>query len=189
MADPDLVARLTFLDKAATLLLASVPETSRTLMSDHSTISFDNDANASNGQTQGACGACGTLIVLGHQGTLRFDKLQSKKQKSKNTQQTSKQPNQIIYTCNTCGRFTQLTTSTRTKPPRQRHVTPKDVVIHAAQPTQPQTANSNQPNAGVKKRSKSGKKGGLAAMLAKQKDSQASSSGFGLNLMDFMKNS
>lgn len=189
MAAQDVVARRRFLDEAANLLFASVPETSRQLMSDRNTISFDNEINAADGQKRGACGACGTPFVLGQQGTVKFDRMPSKKQRHKNQQQTSKQPNQISYTCYTCGRYTQFTNSTRIKPPRQRRVTSKEAAIHVPQPIQIPTANSHQSNAGIKKKPKSGKKGGLAAMLAKQKESQGPSSGFGLDLMDFMKNS
>ena len=94
----------------------------------------------------------------------------------------SRDPKAMAYTCDSCGRTTQLPLDLPAKSPR--NIQPSLAQKSAKAPEKAVAATSSN----IKKRAKS-KKGGLAAVLAKQKESHSQSTGFGLNLMDFMKKS
>lgn len=193
MISSDLQARLRYLDAAANLLSVAAPQTSRHLRFKHGSISFDHGIDRTEEQRMKACGACGTAVVPGLEGVLQRKRSPSKKVKKgapRRFSTATTQPGPMVYTCNSCSRSTEFISTSQPKPPRYKitagvPLPPKELVNAAPELTRrasPVLAS------GIKKKTKSTKKSGLAALLAKQKDSsQASSSGFGLNLMDFMK--
>jgi len=186
MASPDLAARLRFLNEAAHLLAVPAPETSRHLMSKHNALVHDHNLDTPE-QRPTSCGACGAIMVPGWEGRLEMAsngvvKRQNGKGGKPLKTGVSRDPKAMVYTCDSCGRTTQLPLDLPAKPTR-------NTLSSLAQKSTkaPEKAVAAAPS-NVKKRAKS-KKGGLAAILAKQKESQSQSTSFGLNLMDFMKKS
>ena len=121
--------------------------------------------------------------------------LESQSRKRRNGEQRKDAPNPskaIIYKCESCSRVTRFpiplpTPRNKTRSLRQ---TPSSGtgVISASQAKASPTANAPlSTNASSKKRAKARKQSGLEAILAKKKSSEARGSGFGLDLMDFMK--
>lgn len=192
MASPELSARLQFLKEAAHLLVLPAPETSRHLMLKHNSLLSDHNHGPFEGQ-QSSCSACGTIMVVGWEGRLEIESVGRKSKKGKKGDKEGKgkmmakpQPKPsktMVYTCDTCKRVSRFPMDLPTKPARH------NLSSRQPQPSEIPTEKPSATPSNVKKRSKS-KKGGLAAILAKQKESGANSTGgFGLNLMDFMKKS
>ncbi|KAF8864870.1 hypothetical protein BDZ45DRAFT_581661 [Acephala macrosclerotiorum] len=184
MASPELSARLRYLNDSAHLLATTAPETSRHLMSRHNALIFDSQTDQSEAQKRTACGACGTIMLAGWEGTLES---RSERQRASKTEKSTHRPVQsrvIVYECGTCSRKTRE--RVKSAPPMKRRTVasllskPADQMDMSASPSinTPSTSSSS------KKRAKS-RKGGLAAILAQK--STASSSGSGFDLMDFMK--
>ncbi|KAJ5054030.1 uncharacterized protein L3040_000316 [Drepanopeziza brunnea f. sp. 'multigermtubi'] len=146
---------------------------------------FDSKIDLSESQRRDACGACGTIMTLGWEATLEQDTPKRRKGKSKPGTDASKAPKTMIYSCGACSKKTRISSGITKPPGRHRKAmsnsssNPVSIVTN----TTPQATSTPTPSS--KKRQKS-KKGGLAAILAKNQASQ-SSSGFGLDLMDFMK--
>ncbi|EKD12215.1 RNAse P Rpr2/Rpp21/SNM1 subunit domain-containing protein [Drepanopeziza brunnea f. sp. 'multigermtubi' MB_m1] len=186
--DPkELSARLRFLNDSAHLLATTAPATSRYIMTRHNALMFDSKIDLSESQRRDACGACGTIMTLGWEATLEQDTPKRRKGKSKPGTDASKAPKTMIYSCGACSKKTRISSGITKPPGRHRKAmsnsssNPVSIVTN----TTPQATSTPTPSS--KKRQKS-KKGGLAAILAKNQASQ-SSSGFGLDLMDFMKKS
>lgn len=191
MAPPELSARLQYLNDSAHLLSATAPETSRHLMSRHDSLLFDSSLDPPNTQKRKACGACGTIMILGWNGVLE---LKQPGRKNKRRQgKVSKPQRAVVYTCDCCGSKTRNSFPA----PHQKYKpgTKSSKAVSAAAAASSATLTKGNPglgqssNSNSKKRAKSRKQSSLQAILAKQKASEgASASGFGLNLMDFMKN-
>lgn len=196
MSSLELASRLQFLQDAAHLLLLPAPETSRHLMLKHDSLMSEHNLNPSD-ERQNSCGACGTIMVVGWEGRLDIEYVRTKRKKGKQGDNeekrdtiglpTPKASKTMSYTCDSCRRTTRFPMDLPTKParynPSSRRPQPSKIPLEKPSTTS-STTTSN-----VKKRTKA-KKGGLAAILAKQKESQTSSTGgFGLDLMDFMKKS
>lgn len=172
MESPELMARLRYLNDSSHLLTMSAPVTSRYLMSRHNALSLESDMET---QKEKACGACGTIFIVGWEASAKL--LRRKRTKDK---QPSDGPRELVYTCKTCDR----TTSFPLPPPPKvvkRPVAPVPI-SNPSLPAQPGPVVSSSIQ---KKRSKAAKHGGLKALLQKKKESTASASGF--DLMDFMK--
>lgn len=189
MATPELSARLRYLNDTAHLLAATAPETSRYLMSQHNSLLFDSNVELPEAQNDNACGACGSIMILGWNGSLEFKQLGRK-----NIGVSTPRRRNAVYTCDSCGRKTR-----RYMPePRQKvssesksaEATPVSATSSSGPPQKEKAPALAQPaSSNSKKRAKTRKQGSLQAILDKQKASQgASGSGFGLDLMDFMKN-
>lgn len=193
MAFPELSARLRHLDKSAHLLTTSAPETSRYLMSQHYSLMSDSDLDLTESQKRKTCGACGTIIILGWEGKLEVDSQQPRRGKGRPKREAPAPSKAIVYTCDTCSRKTRFPLASTSRPARYKVASSNLKVLPAGKPSAtPQmdsTSVTKTPSSSSnsKKRAKSRKNGGLEAILAKQKASQSASSGFGLDLMDFMK--
>jgi ribonuclease MRP protein subunit SNM1 len=194
MASPELSARLQYLNDSAHLLAAAAPETSRHLMSRHNSLLFDSNLDPSEAQKRKACGACGTIMILGWNGVLELKQPGRKNRRRHGG--VSKTQRAVVYTCECCRRKTRHPFPA----PRQKYnpgtksskPAPVSATASASSRT-PQAKDvptvSQSSNSSSKKRAKNRKQGSLQAILAKQKASEgASGSGFGLDLMDFMKN-
>ena len=187
----ELRARLKHLDGAACLLAVTAPSISQYLAFKHNTLAFDHEADISSEHTKKACTACGTPVKPGVNGKLEKTHKGTREGKSaRGTQSTSTQARiqTRIYTCFTCGRYTRTTSRypKRTSRGKNQNVIAATVAASVTPTEQKPITTSTTHNAAIKK-TKSLKKSGLAALLAQQKSTQSSSSGFGLNLMDFMK--
>ena len=198
MASPELSARLRYLNGSAHLLVANAPATSRYLMSSCNALMFQHSIEPSESQRRKICGACGTIMILGSEGSLRVE---SERHKRKRSGQNTPLPGSksgankaMVYKCGSCGRVTRFPLP-KTTPRSRLRSQPLGLSTGANITSASQTEASSTPitplstNASSKKRAKARKQSGLEAILAKKKASEANGSGFGLNLMDFMKKS
>ncbi|KAK2628001.1 hypothetical protein QTJ16_002647 [Diplocarpon rosae] len=182
--DPkEISARLTFLGDSAHMLAATAPATARYMMSTHNAIMFETNIEPTESQMMRACGACGNIMILGWDATLEL----RMKGKGKQGVEADKQIKTMVYNCGTCSRKTRISTGT-SKPPA-RHG--KTISESLSSPRSISNRTASQPITTAttsKRRNRQKNKGALAAILAKNEKSQASSSsGFGLDLLDFMK--
>lgn len=192
MAAPELSARLRYLNDSAHLLVATAPSTSRYMMSSCNALMFDRNIDQSETQRRKICGACGTIMILGWEGTVQ---LESQKQRRKENDKKKDAPNArkaIVYKCEACSRKTRFPIPPpvpRNKIRAQRQM-PSSGTGATNLPQAKASSTTSTPlstNASSKKRAKARKQGGLGAILAQRKASEPSRSGFGLDLMDFMK--
>jgi ribonuclease MRP protein subunit SNM1 len=192
MASPELSARLRYLNDSAHLLTTTAPATSRYMMSSCNALMFDRNIDQSETQRRKVCGACGTIMILGWECTVQ---LESQKRRRKKGDQSKDAPNSskaIVYKCESCSRETRFPIplpAPRNKMRSQRQMPSSGTgamnLLQAKANSTTSTPLST--NASSKKRAKARKQGGLGAILAQKKASEASRSGFGLDLMDFMK--
>ncbi|KAG4032633.1 hypothetical protein MFRU_006g01030 [Monilinia fructicola] len=194
MANSELAARLRYLNESAHLLANSAPFISKHLMSQRNSLMFDHEIEQPDTQNQKSCGACGTIMLLGWEGKLEIKSQSSKKkQPRKKAIGASSEERAIIYTCGSCNKKTRhrLNTAPVVSRPKkgaiQHGAFSKNGSVPAQSLTTASTVATASTNSSSKKRAKNRKLGGLGALLAKQKASEASSSGFGLDLMDLMK--
>jgi len=143
-------------------------------MSQYNALLLENDLNKSDVQRSKACGACGTLLILGWAATMEI-KTQRKKPKGKIASNYSRA---MVYRCATCNMKTQFPIQSAPK------IISRPGVVSKIANQEPSTPISLQAST-HKKRSKSAKQGGLRALLQKKKENNLTSSGF--DLMDFMK--
>ncbi|KAE9380341.1 hypothetical protein N431DRAFT_324423 [Stipitochalara longipes BDJ] len=165
MSSSELPARLRFLNDSAHLLATAAPSTSRHLRSRCNALMSENELALSDAQKQDACGACGTIVIQGWEGTMHTESQPSQRKKARLNGQAAKQTKTLTYQCKTCGRTTRFLLGTPSSATRRK----------------PISSNS-------KKRAKARKRGSLEALLAAKK-AGPKVSGFGLDLMDFMKKS
>lgn len=177
-----MTARLRYLSDASHLLGTRAPVTSRHLMSRHNALLFDNDIEKSDAQRRKACGACGTLLVVGWEATLEI-----KGHTKRKAQYSSTRPGVMVYECGTCYMNTRLPIDPAPKITSRPGITSKTISKNPL-PFQSSSGIPNPPKPSPhKKRSKSAKQGGLKALLQKKRENDSTSSGF--HLMDFMKSS
>ena len=136
------------------------------------------------------CGACGTIMIPGLAAVMVSQRRLKRRGKGKNDVPPDKS---IVFQCNCCKKKTrhELPTSLPRHKPRKTttanlNSVPFPSVSTTSKPPSIPVASDNL-NISSKKRAKARKQSGLQALLAKQKASQGSSSGFGLDLSDFMK--
>ncbi|KAF4637010.1 hypothetical protein G7Y89_g1079 [Cudoniella acicularis] len=187
MASVELSARLRYLSDSAHLLAATAPATSKHLMSRHNALLFENGLDPSEEQKRRTCGACGTILIIGWEGSMKIQHLQSRQKNGKNGK-NDVPAKAMVYTCDCCGRKTRqpiTTSSQRYKiPSRSSKSIISSTALHStdthSRSTVPTPESSNSSS---KKRAKNRKHGGLSAILAKQQSLQgATASGFGLDL-------
>jgi RNase P subunit RPR2 len=187
MESPELSARLRYLKDSAQLLMRSAPATSRHLMSRCNSLMFDVGLEQSESQRRQICGGCGTVMVIGWEARLHFHTQQRRRRAGKVRNEPSNQIKEMAYSCESCGRTTRFQVPTPSA--RRKQLLEAGSKIQVPLLRKPESrpitaaANSNS-----KKRAKA-RKGGLEALLATKKASEAQQSGFGLDLMDFMKKS
>lgn len=193
-ASEALSIHLQFMNDAAHLLAMVAPASSSHIMATRDDIMFANEMEASDEHRQHVCGGCGSIKIplwtLEARREPRATKTKARKQKARPTNSQSTD----ICTC--CGRKTRQSIL-KPKPQRidkkafitsQQSIVKSTPVVSSkeAEPKVSATA-ATSANASSKKRAKSRKQGGLQALLAKNKEAQNSSKGFGLDLMDLMK--
>ncbi|KAM0312775.1 hypothetical protein ACHAO8_006056 [Botrytis cinerea] len=196
MADLELAARLRYLNESAHFLATSAPTTSKYLVSQCNSLMFDHEIEPPDFSRRKSCSACGTIMLLGSsEGKLEV-KSQSFKKKPirKRAKGGSRVEKAMIYTCGSCNKMTRNRLDSAPVISRSKKGAVQNGAVSQTVPLPAQTLTANtmappSTNASSKKRAKTRKLGGLGALLAKQKASQTSSSGFGLDLMDLMKKS
>ncbi|KAE8453561.1 hypothetical protein EG329_010422 [Mollisiaceae sp. DMI_Dod_QoI] len=183
MASPELSARLRYLNDSAHLLATAAPETSRHLMSRCNALMFDQQMELRNTQKT-ACGACGTINLPGWEGRLESHSERLKASKDGKTPRRQVQSRTVLYECETCGTKTRERVKASLSIKRQTSISAVSKSVDQMGTSASPLTNTPSTNSSSKKRAKT-RKGGLAAILAQKKE--ASSSGSGFDLMDFMK--
>ena len=189
MASPELPSRLRYLNDSAHLLASTAPEISKYLMSRRNALIFENNIEQSASQRREVCGACGAIMIIGWEGTLQIESQRSRRdKKGRRNGNAATRAKAVVYTCESCGRETRH--QLNDTPIRHKSVSSSSIALLASHQASliTSTANTATPsaNSSSKKRAKA-RKQGLEAILARQKATEAKTSGFGLDLMDFMK--
>lgn len=209
MVDQSIKARARYLDESAHLLASTSPAISRHLRSQLHKVATDYNLGLSDAQKSGACGACGNLMIPGWTSRTYLDNGRSiRNLKKKAPKQNEKAGLKAVCNeCLICNRVTRQPLPAPSKAPGKEPANPISSKIAAtasrksigtiipAEPcvgplTSPFNNASSFTNASSKRRAKARKQSGLQALLAKKKEESlggGSSTGFGLDLMDFMK--
>lgn len=201
-------AKVRFLEASARHYASSAPETSAHLMAQRNIAAAESGVSLNKTQSSGSCKACGSTFIPGWTsrtsittkgGKVKRAKVGSKKKLRTNA---SDLPKYLKVDCLICYRYEErLLQGSRDKSKNPLHVSPKEARIRSeAQQSSSRTHDSSvaftrqvqasEPlatNTSSKKRAKARKQGGLQAMLEKSKASTGPSSGFGLDLLDLMK--
>jgi ribonuclease MRP protein subunit SNM1 len=186
MASPEVLARLNFLNDSAHLLAITAPAVSRHVMSTYNAFLSENNLEPAESHRRETCGACGTTMILGQGAELERNRQLERRGKGRYDTTRSKF---IIYHCKSCNKRNQhrIPTSLPRHKPRTETVSALAPVASTSSQLLSNSVAPEGSNNSSKKRAKTRKQGGLQALLAKQKASQSISSGFGLDLSDFMK--
>jgi ribonuclease MRP protein subunit SNM1 len=199
MASSDLMARLRYLHDSAHLLATTAPATSKYLMSNCNSLMFENGIEQSESHKGKACGACGTIMILGWGGKLEVETQRARRGSSTPKRTMADRVRAMIYRCESCGRQTRINISAPSKNKASSVTNTKhssniaqasNTSLLPSSPTlqQPKSNVSSTASSTNKKRTKARKQGGLEAVIARQRAADSSrSSGFGLDLLDFMK--
>lgn len=193
MAVDPVELRLKFLQRAAQSLNVSSPAVSGNLGAAHNNLLTANDRDIETVQKdwdalrRNDCGACGNIMVPGWSSAVSHQSRSGRK-RSDQTKTSKPLEKQIVYTCLRCDRKTfQMPPS---RPSKHIRAQVNGSIMDAApvkETKKPVIEDQNKitksSNATSKQRKKA-RKGGLQAMLHKNKPT---STGPGLDLMDFMQ--
>ncbi|KAJ4296580.1 hypothetical protein N0V90_006627 [Kalmusia sp. IMI 367209] len=196
MATDPSEARLNFLRQAAYQLATSAPAVSATISSayTYSAIETENDLQRARKKwdtlRREICGACGSILLVGWSSSMAHQSHTASAKKGRaEMPKTSKK--QIVHTCLRCDRKSVQFLQSRAP----KHVNSKvqhdiaeaaDLGLPDRQAKEDQNKIMKSANATSKQRRKS-RKGGLQAMLEKNKTQISGQGGLGLDLMDFMQ--
>jgi hypothetical protein len=190
MALADVSATVSYLTDAAHLLHATAPATSAHLMSQRHELLYRQGFLPSDVQRQGACGACGHILLAVGDDSLsvetRRERRQTKKGKGKLPQpQKPRKGSRKVIRCGLCHKSTRINLEPPV-PAAKARISKSQSQSAASTPmnTGSNTEASKKPSASAssKKRAKN-RKAGLQALLAGQQKGASSS----LSLADFMK--
>jgi RNase P subunit RPR2 len=183
-------SRASYLQEAAHLLAVSSPTASAFFGSARNRLVEETESEIPTKERDAlrreTCGACGNLLIPGWSCEVSSKpKTQQKSHKAKSMANTTGFPTTTIYECLRCGRRTEQTLQAKArrqlKRPKKPVTTLPDITtsirMKVDEPKAPKTA-----NASSKQRQKT-RKGGLQAMLEKNKTQKASQD---LDLMDFL---
>ncbi|EPE25703.1 hypothetical protein GLAREA_01615 [Glarea lozoyensis ATCC 20868] len=190
MASSEVSARLNFLNESARVLAITAPAVSRQVMSTYNALLSCSNLEPTESHRRETCGACGTIMILGLEATMEAQKESRRKL---NGRRDAPQSKCITFACKCCKKKTRHpipTSLPRHKPRKTSAHDPESANIPPSSANPKLSSNivaTESPSTSSKKRAKNRKQGGLQALLAKQKASQGTSSGFGLDLLDFMK--
>jgi RNase P subunit RPR2 len=188
MSSAELSARLRYLNDAAHLQATAAPSTSRHLRSRCNALMAENELSLAETHRREACGACGTLTILGLRATMRSETQPARRRRARPGSPATQQTKSLLYECNTCSRKTRFPLSNPLPATRHKTTSVNSRSILTSQPLTKLVSGSSvsETRSSSKKRTKARKRGGLKALLA-AKNSVHRVSGFGLDLMDFMK--
>ena len=197
MSHKEIDARMRFLKASAYEYASSAPTTSAHLMSQINTEGVGEESLLEKDSSNAICKSCGTISIPGRTSRSTIAEKQkpmggqrSKSKIERKRKVPSPRIKHIRTECLICYRYDEKRLDQLAhKGSRAPRATVSSTAIEYISPStilqQPSgpTTNKN----GGKKRAKARKQGGLQAMLEKAKASTASSSGFGLDLLDMMK--
>jgi hypothetical protein len=180
--------QVAFLENSSRYLAISSPSTSAHLMTERIALSSsttDNERATVKGLRDGVCNACGTLMVLGWNATVK----QGRKLCSNTTQRPiRKRQRKLIQVCRICHRDTVTTLDVEVNAVKGSQPTSGPSTTSKHSEEAPATMNKAAEKTSSKQRAKARKEtSGLQALLNKSKQTSASSSSFKLDLMDFLK--
>lgn len=199
MADVAAEAKLRFLHASAHLYSVTAPATSAQLMLQGHIERAGNTRPTNIYESSSACQACGTILIPGWTSkTSRVDKGASKvanpEAGAKKHAKGKLSPHLVKYVrvkCLACHRFedTPLQKSKTNSNSEKAKATSRTTVSSDPKPNlDPESESLDKPPKASKRRERARKhKSGLQAMLEKSKASTAPSAGFGLELLDLMK--
>jgi hypothetical protein len=175
--------QVAFLENSSRYLAISSPSTSAHLMTERIALSStDNERATAKGLRDGVCNACGTLMVLGWNTTMKH----GQKLCGNTTQRPiRKRQHRLIQVCRACHRDTVTTSDVKANAVKGGQPTsgPSTTSKHSVEA--PATMNKGAEKTSSKQRAKARKEtSGLQALLNKSKQASAPSS-FELDLMDF----
>ncbi|KAF9740884.1 hypothetical protein PMIN06_012171 [Paraphaeosphaeria minitans] len=189
-------ARLRFLKQAAYQLTTSAPTVSAALSSNYirSVIGAEDDLQHAKKEwdtlRREVCGACGNILLPGWSASLSHPSRHTRAHKQAPTLATLPGKT-LVSTCLRCDRKSVQALRSRAR----KHVSSKPIRTEAEATKPPdvykatvqdQDKVNKSANATSKQRKKS-RKGGLQAMLEKNKSQSSGQGGLGLDLMDFMQ--
>ena len=183
-------AKALFLSSAACLLADTAPATAAHLMLQSQATAAEHGLSLPRSEDRSVCKACGTITILERSGHNPIKKNNDKSQNASPRTQKSKKTlpsteEYLVLKCHACRR------TTRTHTPREelsRLAKSSEAGLAVPSSTSvPMSATSKDRNKARKEKAKDLKHGALQAMLAKSREDTRRSSGFGLDLMDFMK--
>ena len=191
-------AKIRFLDAAAHHYSLIAPATSAHLMLQRNSEAADNFIPVEGGR---ACRACGTILIPGS--TSRTSIVHEKATKTKVRLERHRKADHagtlmkfIKVDCLICHRYERTPLQGSSSPnikklsvSNTRTVPPVGGFADKEPSNMPQSARVGTASASSKQRAKARKHGGLQAMLDKTKVSADSTPGFGLDLLDLMKQS
>lgn len=194
-------SRRSFLEAAARYYLSLAPATSAHLMSQCKVDALDGKAPVYGGKPDIVCKACGTVLIPGWTSKTTITKkkrsLRDQEPSVKNRPRKRAPRSRVKFLrvdCLKCYRFLEepLAQSQPKSSNLPRVTNPQATSSAAQKRTSPSTVSQHPPrstasNAGSKQRAKARKYGGLQAMLERSKAPASFSSGFGLDLLDLMK--
>lgn len=218
MANAEFEAKLRFSEVSARHYVSLEPATSAHLMAHRANEASGSGITPNDKRPKDVCKACGSISVPGitsrtsilRNGTEgKRSKVNSRKNvknksDAKLQRRTLDLPKNLKIDCLICYRYETrpllVSKARNPKPITNQHKpggivsTPQLLPAHGDLRTmslesQTEPSNLHAANTGSKKRAKARKQGGLQAMLEKSKASASSSSGFGLELLDLMKQS
>lgn len=216
MAHQGTRARTNYLNDSAHLLTSTSPAISRHLISQMHAVALDTNQGLSEAQKRDACGACGNLMIPGWTSCTYLDKGTSRLELRMRTNRKGKTGDLqlregggaaaaaekcIFHECLVCNRKTRqpLQISVKSNSKQQEQVSSPSLASPASAVTgrtqlpaksRPEPPMSSSMNASSRRRARARKQGGLQALLATKKEDESSgglSTGFGLDLMDFMR--
>lgn len=185
-------ARLRFLKEAAFQLATTAPNVSANLASTyiHSVMDTEEDAQRAKKEwgslQRELCGACGSVVLPGWSSSVRFQS-GSKSAKKPNQKPSTPSTKLIVSVCLRCDR--KCLQSLQPRKPKHVKIGAKqkiEITTATALPTNSDEGKITKSANATSKQRKKSRKGGLQAMLEKNK-SQKSGGGLGLDLMDFMQ--
>ncbi|KAL9597654.1 MAG: hypothetical protein Q9219_004981 [cf. Caloplaca sp. 3 TL-2023] len=190
-------ARIRFLDASARLLHNAVPETSAHLMQQRNEVAEECEKILNQKQVKDICKACGTILNLGSTSRIIPLDVSLGKKKKRIAREPEATKEQLKIECLSCRRMVPTEIKRQQEMDMQNALshdklkdTPQVTVSKVGSVSNDHSADSPKPasaNASSKKRTKARKQGGLQALLEKSKGKTLGSTGLGLDLMDFMK--
>ncbi|PSN73248.1 hypothetical protein BS50DRAFT_568829 [Corynespora cassiicola Philippines] len=182
-------AQLSFLQEAAHLLALSAPTTSAALGAARDALldTQEGELKASRSQLEAMrrefCGACGHLLVPGWSCRVSYETSKSLPSKKDVASTPSRPEKNAVHTCLRCDRRNVFPLASRSA----KHIKGRKVKVEPP-PQMEDNASKvvKSVNASSKQRKKA-RKGGLQAMLDKNKMQTSAQGGLGLDLMDFMQ--
>lgn len=198
MPDPGLDARIKFLDESARLLQGTAPGTSAHLMHERNIVAEEYEKPLRKAQLKDICKACGTILIPDITAKIEIiDPRAVMRKRRRNAPQIVASEQRFKTECLACRRVTrtppQLSQRQEVKKPAKSTVSIESLETPASKdeswsiPARIEIEKPVSVNTNSKKRAKARKRGGLQALLEKSKRTAMRSSGPGLDLMDFMK--